>query len=56
MAVNNVPIIELQIHPRAGKTAGFFAGRDEPELRWLATELRRALAVPARVSETSDRP
>ena len=55
MAVNNVPIIELQIHPRVGKKAGFFAGRDEQELRWLATELRHALNVPARVSETSDR-
>ena len=55
MAVNDVPIIELQVHPLTGKKAGFFAGRDEQELRWLATELRRALSVPARVSETSER-
>ncbi|HKS37924.1 MAG TPA: hypothetical protein VJW76_12080 [Verrucomicrobiae bacterium] len=47
MAVNDVPVIELQIHPVGGKKAGFFAGRDEQELRWLATELRRALKLPA---------
>ena len=50
MAVNDVPIIELQIHPVSGKKAGFFAGLDEQELRWLATELRRALSVPANVA------
>jgi hypothetical protein len=48
MEVNDVPIIELQIHPVVGKKAGYFAGRDEQELRWLATELRRALNVPAK--------
>ena len=47
MAVNDVPIIELQIHPLNGRKAGFFAGRDEQELRWMATELRRALQLPA---------
>ncbi len=47
MAVNHVPIIELQIHPVSGRKAGFFAGRDERELRWMATELRRALQLPA---------
>jgi hypothetical protein len=47
MAVNDVPILELQIHPVTGKKAGFFAGRADDELRWLATELRRALNVPA---------
>jgi hypothetical protein len=50
MAVNDVPIIELQIHPVSGKKAGFFAGRDEQELRWMATELRRALNVPAKMN------
>lgn len=48
MEVNDAPIIELQIHPVVGKKAGYFAGRDEQELRWLATELRRALNVPAK--------
>jgi hypothetical protein len=48
MEVNHVPVIELQIHPLNGKKAGFFAGRNEEELRWLATELRRGVNVPAR--------
>lgn len=45
--VNNVPVIELQIHPVKGKKVGFFGGRDEQELRWMASELRRALNLPA---------
>ncbi|MBI3850137.1 MAG: hypothetical protein HY298_07590 [Verrucomicrobia bacterium] len=48
MAVNNVPVIDLQIHLASGKTFGFFAGRDDQELRWMATELRRVLNVPAK--------
>ena len=48
MAVNNVPVIELQVHPQHGKKAGFFAGRDEQELRWMASELRRTLKVAER--------
>jgi len=47
MEVNGAPVIELQIHPVRGKKAGFFAGRDEQELRWMATELRNALKLPA---------
>ena len=47
MAVNDVPIIELQVHPVSGKQTGFFAGRDERELRMMATELRQALKLPA---------
>jgi hypothetical protein len=45
-------IIELQVHPRNEHKVGFLAGRDEEELRWLATVLRRALHV----SEGSDTP
>ena len=48
MEVNDVPVIELQIHPIGGKKTGFFAGRDAQELRWMATELRSALKVPAK--------
>ncbi|HXR08542.1 MAG TPA: hypothetical protein VN765_14500, partial [Candidatus Acidoferrum sp.] len=48
MAVNNVPIIELQIHPVTGKKVGLFAGRDAGELRWMATELRHAMGVAAK--------
>ncbi len=47
ITVNNVPVIELQIHPVNGKKVGFFAGRDEQELRWMASELRRALNLPS---------
>ena len=50
MEVNDRPVIELQIHPRQGKKAGLLGGRDEAELRWLATRLRQALQVPARTS------
>jgi hypothetical protein len=48
MEVNNRPVIELQIHPRAGKKVGLLAGQNENELRWMATRLRRTLNVPAR--------
>lgn len=48
MTVNDRPVIELQIHPAMGKKAGFLAGRDEDELRWIAAQLRRALNIPAR--------
>jgi hypothetical protein len=48
MKVNDVDLIELQIHPVTGKKAGLFVGRDDDELRWMATELRKALGVPAK--------
>jgi len=48
LEVNHRPVIELQIHPRTGKKLGLLAGRDEAELRWLATRLRQTLEVPAR--------
>lgn len=47
MAVNNQPLFELQIHPVVGRNVGLLTGRPEPELRWLASELRQALGVPA---------
>jgi len=52
MEVNNRPVIELQVHPRVGKKVGLLAGRDETELRWMATQLRRALNVPANPPES----
>ena len=48
MEVNEQPVIELQIHPRAGKKVGLLAGRKEEELRSMATRLRQALNVPVR--------
>lgn len=50
MEVNNRPVMELQIHPVTGKKFGVLAGRNEQELRWMATELRRVLKVPARIT------
>lgn len=47
MEVNHRPVPELQVHPVGGRKVGFFAGRPENELRWMAFELRRALEVPA---------
>jgi hypothetical protein len=50
MEVNERPVLELQVHPRVGKRVGLLAGRDDDELRWIASRLREALAVPARAS------
>lgn len=55
MEVNERPVIELQIHPCAGKKMGLLAGRKEDELCWMASRLRRALNVPARNPEPSSR-
>jgi hypothetical protein len=46
MKVNNQPVIELQIHPHGAKKVGLLAGRDEAELRWIASTLRRASSLP----------
>ncbi len=45
--MNRQPLPELQILPHLGegKKFGLLAGRDEAELRWLATLLRQALGV-----------
>lgn len=45
MAVNDVPVLELQIHAKAGRKVGLLAGRDEAELHWLATRLRQRLTA-----------
>ena len=42
MAVNEVPVLELQIHA-LGKKKGLLAGHDDEELYWLADEIMRAL-------------
>lgn len=47
MTVNNQPVIELQIHPLGAKKIGVLAGRDEQELRWIASTLRHATNLPA---------
>lgn len=45
MEVNDSPVLELQVWPKVGKKAGFFAERDDGELRWLAAEIRTALRL-----------
>lgn len=51
MEVNDVPVLELQIHPVSGKKAGYFAGRGTDELQWMASTLRKALQVKGRQEE-----
>ena len=48
MEVNEMPVKNLQVHPKQGRKLGLFAGRDDAELEWLAAELRNALDVPRR--------
>ena len=43
MAVNDIPVLELQVKPVTGREVGLFAGRNEDELRWIAWTLRRRL-------------
>lgn len=41
--VNDVPVMQLQIVPQTGSPYGLLTGRDEAEIEWIATHLRRAL-------------
>lgn len=43
MEVNEVPVLELKVNPTQGRPVGLFAGRDEAELRWMASLLHRRL-------------
>jgi hypothetical protein len=47
--MNDEPVLELQIYSANGKKEGMLAGRDDEELRWMASRLRRALRAKARV-------
>jgi hypothetical protein len=49
MTVNNTPVAELQVRPKDGTKVGLLAGRDEAELHWIATRLRRALGLGGEV-------
>jgi hypothetical protein len=44
--INEQPVLELQLQWTKGKHFGLLAGRPEPELQWLAAELRRRLLPP----------
>ncbi len=46
-SVGNQPMMQLQIVPINGKTVSLLTGRDDQELAWIATVLRRALKLPA---------
>jgi len=45
MTVNDVPVMELQIHPRSAKKIGMLSNRDNDELRWIADVLSRSLRL-----------
>ncbi len=45
MEVNDVPIMELQIHPHGGKKSGMLRQLPNEELTWIAWELRTALGI-----------
>ena len=47
LEVNDVPVLELQVRPRVGKKVGLLSGREEQELRWMATRLRAVLGIPS---------
>ena len=50
MTVNDRPILNLQVVTQVGQPKGFFTGRSVPELEWMATHLRRKLALQAKDS------
>lgn len=43
--VNHRRLTQLQVHLTNGKNMGFMAGRDPDELRWMGTELRKAMRL-----------
>lgn len=45
VSVNNKPLPQLQIVPAEGKPVGMLTGRDEAELKWIATVLRQPLGI-----------
>jgi hypothetical protein len=56
LTVNETPVLELQVHDGDGRHFGLLAGRDEAELKWIASLLRRWLRVwPQEVDATTGR-
>jgi hypothetical protein len=49
-SINKRQLMQLQIVPRQGKTVSLLTGRDDRELGWVATTLRRATNVPAEMN------
>ena len=54
ITVNDVPLLQIQVHPRTGSKVGLLTGRPEDELRWIAAEMRRALDL--REAQLQERP
>jgi hypothetical protein len=54
MEVNDVPVLELQIHGPKAKLFGMLAGRDPRELTWMATLLRQAIKQPRAANVAGD--
>jgi hypothetical protein len=50
--INDVPVMQLQIHDADGKKHGLLSQLSNDELRWIAYELRRALGVSAEAPPT----
>ena len=46
VTVNDVPVMELQIHPAHGNKVGLLSQLDREHLDWIAAVLRRSLNVP----------
>lgn len=46
--VNDVPILNLQVHRKQGKKIAMLSQLSNDELAWIASELRQALDVPGR--------
>ncbi len=45
MEVNNVPVLELQIHGKDDKKFGLLSSRSSEELYWISGQVRRALKL-----------
>ncbi|MCC6681723.1 MAG: hypothetical protein IT445_12550 [Phycisphaeraceae bacterium] len=45
MEVNDVPVMQLQIHPKVGRKKGMLTQLPNEELTWIAWELRTAMGI-----------
>jgi hypothetical protein len=52
--VDDVPLMELQIQPRAGRKYGLLSERQDDELEWIAAELNRSLGLDANSSDSDE--
>ena len=56
MAINDVPVQEIQVHTKVGKKHGLFSNLTNDELLWLATHLRHATGIGEAPGEFSEPP